>query len=297
MVRWGQRRYTNLSGYISLVYPLLFIKILWDTMLFGKTENLRFTTPDEKFDSYQTLNEYVTHAVLDFIRFSERANREPDMWKTFNYLLMSEYGVDMNTLRTKLGIYSGAFKEILERSGVVNHSKKFIYVSDPKEIVGRGLGFVFGKGNCLCAGKKVVSLIYRDGKPRLIYQGFSLSKGEKTPFDVDLMRGFLTRRLNLEDESRLVSFVGGEIVKLKKGTIDRERLVYHGFTEYEGRRIGPGYGFLVGQESPVVIDDFLTSSINPNFDRYVQNFSRAFSDVLFADLEKQKELTDILQCE
>ena len=178
---------------VSLVYPLLFIKSFWP-MIEGTTDALRFDTPDECHNSYQLLNEFVTIPLKEFMKFEEKSKEMQKKGEkcSYDYIMRGNYGMDSTTIRDNLEKNTKKFNELLENSGLINYSKKFIYLNNPEEITKEQLGFVYGKGNCLASGKKIVSLI----DDRLIYQGFGLSKGKKTQFGVGLMRDFVRKRLS-----------------------------------------------------------------------------------------------------
>lgn len=280
---------------VAVVYPLLFIKALWDTMIAGTTENLRFNTPEEKFDSYQTLNEYISQTIEDYISYKEKIEKKPDLKDKLNYVIKGEYGVDMNTIETKLKECTELFNELLLEAELINYSKKFLYVKNPNKIVDRNLGFVFGRGNCLCAGKKIVTLIEDKQFPKIIYQGFNLSKGKKTSFDITLIKDFLIKKLRLEDEYSIANFMKQKIAELRDGKIDREKLVYKGFYKNNGVNIGPGYGFVINESEPLPTDQFLRTTKKPDYDFYSNNFLKTFKDLLFSGFSDKTLLEKIFK--
>jgi len=291
-----KKRKTGLFENISVIYPLLFVKVFWDTMLADTVENLRFISAEEKYDSYQTLNEYVCNTIKDYNKYLEKSAKDPAKRRLFNYVLKGEYGVDMNTIETKLKVHSSLFKEILEESGLINYSKKFLYVKDPEKIGERNLGFVFGKGNCLCADQKIISLIEDSQFPRLIYQGLGLSKGKKTYFDVSLMREFLLRRLRFENEDKTIDFLANSIDDLRNGKISKEKLIYSGmYKEKENPEmaIGPGYGYFENEKHPFSTEKFLTLNKKIDYDFYVNNFKRAFEDLIYAGIENTGKIDNL----
>jgi len=280
---------------ISIIYPTLFIKALWDTVIAGTADNLRFNTPEEKYDSYQTINEYVSQIIEDTNSFKEKSKNKSDLRNKLNYVLKDEYGVDMNTIETKLNEHSILFNDLLDKAELITYSKKFLYVKNPNQIVKRGLGFILAKGNCLSAGKKIVSLVENAHFPKFIYQGFNISKGKKTNFDIELMKDFLLRRLCLENENNTISFLKNKINKLRKGKVNNENLIYKGFFRKNEKEIGPGYGFVINNKEPLKTDDFLMTSQQPNYEIYISNFLKTFKDVITAGFDNKQELLDIFR--
>jgi len=272
---------------VSIVFPKLFIKILWDTMLRGKTAGLRYMTPEEKLDSYKTLDEYLSEGVRTFLKYCRDSEKEPRKYWVLDRALREEFGVGINTLRVKQNEFVSALNAALKSAGVINHSRRFLYVQNPDEIVRRDLGFVFGRGNCLCAGDKIVSVIDWNGKQELIYQGFDISRGRKSQFDIRFMREFLKRRLNLEEESALIAWVGEEVNRLLSGRVERESLIFPRYYDEGGvgGRIGPGYGFVSGSEVPLSMGEFLSSSAEPDYQIYLDNLVRIFKKLLVVGIQ------------
>jgi len=304
---------------VSLVYPLLFVKSFWP-MIEGTTDNLRFDTPDECYNSYQLLNEFITIPMKEFMKFEEKSKKmkEKGIKCNYDYIMKGNYGIDSTTIRDNLGKNSKKFNELLEKSGLINYSKKFLYVNNPKEITKEQLGFVYGKGNCLMSGEKIVSLI----GDKLIYQGFGISKGKKTEFGVGLMREFIKKRLSLEDESKIIEFMYERIKELKEQKVPKEKLIFKESKKLEDIKTffncnGPwdnwtaekedkkdddekevkkariSYG-LIGDRN-VYIDHFLDSNEKYNYQKYINNFLKSFSDVLYIGFKRKDRLERVFQ--
>jgi hypothetical protein len=272
---------------VSLIYPLLFVKSFWP-MIEGTTDNLRFNTPDECLNSYQLLNEYICQAVEDFDRYDKEIKENPTKISLYNYILKNEFKIELLGTKNKLESKTRKFNEILQTCGLMNYSKKFLYVNNPSEIIDEGLGFVYGKGNCLMSDKKIVSLL---GNDVLIYQGFGLSKGKKSKFGIDLMRDFLKKRLAPEDEDKIIEFMAGRINELKNYKIPREDLLVKDIGQklFEGK----SYGFI--GEKEVQRDDFLNSNEKYNPGMYIGNFLESFGDVLYTGFNKKEKLAEALR--
>jgi len=330
----NDKRKDGLFENVSMVYPLLFIKSLWDTMLSNTVENLRFNTPEEKFDSYQTLNEYITNAIKEYLNYKAKIKETPERKDIFNYVMKNEYGANIDIIDSKLDIFSHDFKEILNGADLINYSKKFLYVKNPEKIVERNLGYIFGKGNCLCAKNKIVTLIEDSNNkfPKLIYQSFGLSRGEKTQFDIKLMRDFLLKRLRLESNEKALECLDNKMNQLDSGEIPKENLLFGGIYEkeleedlakelmqkysciYEDKqeilnkngkgtenftkkwyfRKGPGYGYVKDEEYPLSTTEFLMTGEKPDYSFYKKNFLRAFEDLLYVGMNKSEINNSIL---
>jgi hypothetical protein len=272
------KRKNGLFEDVAAVYPLLFIKSLWDSMLTDTTENLRFNTPEEKFESYQTLNEYICNAIKEYNTHKETIRKRPDLENMFNFVMKQEYGIGMKTIEQKLNEESKLFNELLQDAGLINYSKKFLYVKDPRKIEDRKLGFVFGKGNMLSYNNKSIMLI-NDGQPKLIYQGIGISKGKKSRFDADLMMEFLMRRLKMEPEEGILYYLKDKIKDLREGKIPREKL------------LTSGLGMINGKE--VNAEEFLTSNAQLDYNYYSVHFFKTFGDILSIDFKNRNELKSI----
>ena len=267
---------------VSAVYPILFIKSLWDSMIEGTTENLRFQTPQEKYESYQTLNEYISNTLKEFIERKKSLQKRPEKEWIYNYVMQKEYGASMTTIEKKINEESKVFNELLPEAGLINYSKKFLFVKNPQKIEERKLGFVYGNGNLLSCDEKMIMKINSGNGLKMIYQGVGISKGKKSMFDADLMREFLIKRLNLEEEGSLLEFLNGNIKNLKEGKIPREKLVYHGL------------GVIDGEE--VSTEEFLTSDKQPDYNYYAKHFFDAYKKILITDFSRKKELKKIFEC-
>jgi len=269
---------------ISLVYPLLFVKSLWP-VIEGTTDNLRFTSPDECLDSYQTLNEFICNAIKDLKKFKEKYASDPkELWK-FNHSIKEKYEkIDYSTIDMRLERYTKKFNELLEKSNLINYSKKFLYMRKPEEIIKENLGFIYGKGNCLCSGNKIVALL----ENKLIYQGFGLSKGKKTRFGIDLMREFLEKRLRFEDEDKIIGFLEEKIRDLRDYKIPREKLLLKDIRKSKEDPDLVSYGFINNKK--VNIEEFIDSKEKYNPEEYIKNFLDSFEEVLYTGFENKEKL-------
>jgi hypothetical protein len=281
------KRNDGLFKDIFLVYPLLFVKSLWQ-IIEGTTDNLRFTSPDECLDSYQTLNEYICNPVKDFDSFKELIEKKPqDLWK-YNSAIKEKYEkMDFTRISINLSKYTEQFNNLLEKSDLINYSKKFLYMKNPDEIVKEGLGFIYGKGNCICNKNKIVTLL----EDKLIYQGFGLSKGKKTKFSIDLMRDFLNKRLRFEGEDKIIEFLDGKIQELKNYKIPKEKLLLKDIRKSKENPDPVSYGFI--GDKKVMVDEFLDAKEDYNYKKYIENFLDSFEDVIYTGVENKEKLESI----
>ncbi len=265
-----------LEDRVSLVYPKFFINSLWD-MIRGTTSTLRFGTPLEKLNFCQTLHGYITHSLIEYFELKEE---KPGFARVYAFEQM--YGIKFDKIDSLLKKNVERMNELLKDAGLINYSKKFLYVKNPEQIEKEKLGFVFGTGPMLSAGEKIVSLI--DG--RLIYQGFGLTRGTKTSFDKEFAEAIIKKRLLLMPEEEVIEFVGSEISKLRNGDAPKEDLLFK--KNVNGRRYD--YGIVEGKEMHAM--EFLTREVLPDFDFYIENFKRAFLSVIRVDFKDLKGLKD-----
>jgi hypothetical protein len=280
------KRDSGLFENVSLVYPLLFVKSFWP-MIEGTKDNLRFNNPDECYNSYQLLNEYISQAVEDFKEYEREIKEDPTKIGLLNYRLKNEFNIELIGVKNKIEEKTKKFNEILDKAGLINYSKKFLYVKNPDEIVEEGLGFVYGKGNCLMSKEKIISLLENN---HLIYQGFGLSKGKKTQFGIDLMREFLKKRLSLESEDDILRYIKEEVEKLESHNIPKEKLLIKdiGSRLFEGK----SYGFIGNEE--IEINEFLDSTERYNPRKYLENFLESYKDLIYIDFKNKCGLRSAL---
>lgn len=273
------RRENGVFKDISIVYPLFLTKAFWP-MIQGTTDNLALVgTPDEMLDANQTLDEYICHAVKDSEDYHEKAKREKTPSERdrrmgqFDYIMNREYNIWLSEARSNLEKTAGRMKELIGNSGQINYSNKFLFMRHPEQIVHEKLGFVYGRGNCLSCGRKVIT---RDGDS-LIYQGFGISRGRRCIFDSRLLKGVLMRRLSRDDwsEEEIAQYMKEKMQEIESGEMKRGNLL---FKDIGKRKFGgKSYGFSHGRELP--IEDFIKA---PSIDvrMYAQNFFDSYQDVL-----------------
>ncbi len=271
------KRNSCLEDKVSLVYPKFFINAMWD-MVRGTTNSLNFATPDEKLNFCQTLNGYVMHALAEYF---ELKKEKPSSARL--YAFESQYGIKFDVIDSLLKKNVEKMNELLKDSGLINYSKKFLYVKNPEQIEKEKLGFVFGRGPTLFSGNKIISLIGN----RLIYQGFGLTRGKKTSFDSDFAEEMIMKRLLFTPEEEVIEFARSKISDLKAGCVPKENLLFKRMIDEKRHE----YGIVEGKEMRAM--EFLLSDVLPDSEFYVENFKRAFWDVLsvdFRDLEGLEEV-------
>jgi len=273
-------RETGVFRDISIVYPQFLTKAFWE-MIENTTGNLNLIgTPDEKLDSYQTLDEYICQAVQDMEKYHTKAlgEKTPEERKKrmgqFNSIMKGEYGIWLSEARSNLEKNAGRMRELMKNSGQINYSNKFLFVKHPEEIVEENLGFVYGRGNCLSCDNRVITLV--EGN-RLVYQGFGISRGRRCLFDSRLLKKIFMRKLGIDelDEEEIAQYVKEEILALERGDIKKGNLL---FKDIGKKKFGGiQYGFSQGKELP--IEEFIRA---PSIDSkmYAHNFFRSYCDVL-----------------
>ncbi|MBU2523372.1 MAG: hypothetical protein KKE23_03735 [Nanoarchaeota archaeon] len=291
---------------VSLVYPLFLIKE-FDHMLNSNNmkKHLSFETLDDKLDSYQTLEGYISQTASDMERFLALArkgvneNKDPSKddekrfemnskLRKFDYIAKMEYGIGLFESRENRHKYLDRTNEILDETEQINHSNKFLYLKNPGKLLDENLAFEYGKGSCLSSGKRAVALV--DGK--LIYSGFGLSKGNKCTFDVDLMREILKRKLSFENNEQIFEYMGEQFSNLANGKIKNRNLLFkdRGKKKFNGKE----YGLYDGGDR--VIEDFLGIKC-PDYPRYFQNFAKSYKEVLetiFRENNERERLSELL---
>jgi len=278
---------------VSLVYPLFLVNAFEPMFKSGKMkDHLGFKTPTERLDSYQTLEGYVSQAVEDMIKFQgiigKAANPESKR-NTFDYIMNKEYGIWMTMIDGKMSMDLSRTKELLGGIEQINQSNKFLYVINPEKLLEENLAFEYGKGSCLSCGNRIISLI--DGK--LIYSGFGLSKGNRCDFDVGLMREVLRKKLSFEENPQILDYIGNQFHGLAHGKVKNRKLLFkdRGKKKFDGKP----YGF--SEEGDMVIEKFLGIK-HPNYKMYIQNFARAYGDILgtiFRDNSERGRLSEIME--
>jgi hypothetical protein len=264
---------------VSLVYPKFFINSMWD-MVRGTTKTLRVETPYEKLNFCQTIHGYIMHALAEYF---ELKKEKPSPARI--YAFESQYGIKFDTIDLLLKENFEKFNELLKDAGLVNFSKKFLCLKNPEQIEKEKLGFVFGTGPMISSGKKIVSLV--DG--RLIYQGFGLTRGKKTSFDSEFAEEVIKKRLLFVPEEEIIEFAKSKIDGLRDGSVPKEDLLFKKMLD--GRRYD--YGIVDGNDVHAM--EFLTSDVLPDSGFYVENFKRAFWDVLSVDFRDLEGLEDVFK--
>lgn len=264
----------------SVVYPIFFIKSLWDQMIRGTTGSLKFGTPFEKLNAAQTLNSYIMHTLAEYFKIKKNGANSARL-----YAFESQYSINFSEIDYLLEENIRRMNELLKVSGLINYSKKFLYVKNPEKIVDEKLGFLFGTGPTLFSGNKIVSLI--DGN--LIYQGFGLTKGKKTNFDSELAEEIIRMRLLLRPEEDVIGFVKEKISDLKTGKVPKDSLLFKKTIRNQTRERKVEYGIVNGKRK--LAENFLVrNDFKPDCDYYINNFLRAFWDILSVDFRQKNDL-------